>query len=191
MIALAAALFLLPHATSPTDPAPTTLPDAPSASLSMQPSTQAPSATTPANPHDPAPQWRNIESLQPGDPIAVLETGHQYPTPCRFDDATDDSFTCIAYAPYSVSRRIIYPFHSITAVYTEEQTFEPPASHVLIAAGIGATLGGLLCRNTSPGAIVLGTVIGAATGALVVLSPPPTPFPRRPRIRLHLIYQAP
>ena len=190
--------LVLPEAPSPqqqqpatTQPLPAALPDAPSVSRYVEPSTQTPSPTTPANPpHSKAP-WRNVEFLQPADPIAVLETGHRSPTPCSFDDATDNSLTCIVYPPYFAPRRIIYPLHGINAVYTEEQTFEPPASHVLIAAAIGATLGGLISSNCSPGVIAAAVAIGAGVGATIVLAPTPTPFPPSPRIRRHLIYQAP
>lgn len=182
MLTLTAALILLP-APSPRPPS-TDLPDAPSVTHQQQ------ATPNPAPSHTPIPQWLNVESLQPGDPIAILQTGRNSPIPCHFDDVTDDTLTCIVSPPFAAPRRVVYPLHSISAVYTEEQVYTHSLAPILVPAGIGAFLLGAACKDGTAGEILGCITLGGAIGATVAAGTNAV-MPPRPHIRRREIYQAP
>ena len=192
MLTLTAALILFP-APSPR-PANAGLPNAPSAAREQAtresqntPSRSAPSTT--AN-TPPSAQWLKVEALQPGDPIAVLEAGRHAPRPCRLDDVTDDTLTCIVAPPFAAPRRIVYPLHSITSVFTEESVYTRNFAPILVPAGLGAFLLGAACKDGNAGQILGCIGLGAAIGAGVAAGTDAL-LPPRLHIRRRLIYQAP
>jgi hypothetical protein len=192
MLTLATTFLLLSTAAKPgPQPGSDPLPDAPSAQLQQQqPAPASPPVQPPDHPR-PSPQWLKVEALQPGDSIAVLEPSRRFPAPCRFDDVTDDTLTCIVDPPGSAPRRTVYPIHNIEAVYTEEWTTSPSKAGLIAGSGLGGFLMGALCSQASAGIITTCVFVGAAIGAGVALVPAPYPIPARPHLRRRLIYHAP
>jgi len=177
------------------------LPDAPSAQLQPQAQTPSSSALVPSTPPRPIPDhhWLRVEQLPPGKAIAVLQYGHGYPTSCNVNLANDTTLTCTEPMPYSLPRRLVFPIGNIASVFTEEVTFEPSRTAILVKLGIGAAIGAALgvgvCNEAPARDILACSLVGAGIGGAVVFAPPetstPPRYPRPPHIRRRLIYRAP
>ena len=174
------------------------LPDAPSAQL--QPQALSPSSSPPV-PSTPLPtsdhHWLQVEQLPPGKTIAVLQYGHSYPTSCSINLANDTTLTCTESMPYSPPRRLVFPIGNIASVFTEEVTFDPSRTAILVKLSIGAAIGAALgvgvCNDAPARDIPACSLAGAVIGGVIVFAPPDTPprYPRPPHIRRRLIYRAP
>jgi hypothetical protein len=101
--------------------------------------------------------------------------------------------------PYSPPRRLVFPIRNIASVFTEEVTFEPSRTAILVKLGIGAAIGAALgvgvCNEAPVRDILACSLVGAGIGGAVVFAPPdtfaPPRYPRPPHIRRRLIYRAP
>jgi hypothetical protein len=183
MIHLIPALLLFMF-TPPPHSQPASLPDAPTVQLKSQ--IPAPSAPAPATPD---PLWLKVEQLPPGKAIAVLESGRTYPTSCSLELADDTTLACTQAASYYAPRRLVFPMHSVLAVYTEEVRSGPSRTALLLGLGLGAGLGAGVCNEGSARVILTCSLLGAGIGAGIALSP--SPIPRPPSIQRRLIYRAP
>ncbi len=135
-------------------------------------------------------QWQRVQQLPPDTPIAVLERGRTYPTPCHMDRSDDQTLSCITVTPYVPPRTLVFPRGAVAAVYTEDLSDASSPTPLLIGGALGGGFGGALC-NQAPAAtivvcIALGAVVGAGTAASV-----PTRYPRPPHIVRHRIYTNP
>ena len=135
-------------------------------------------------------QWLRVQQLPPDSPIAVLERGRTYPTPCHMDRSDDQTLACITVTPYLPPRTLVFPKAAVAAVYTEELSDAPNPTPLLIAGALGGGLGGALCNQAPAGAIVACIALGAAIGAGTLISAPAR-YPRPPHIVRHRIYMNP
>lgn len=134
-------------------------------------------------------QWQRVQQLPPDTPIAVLERGRTYPTPCHMDRSDDQTLTCIIASPYVTPRTLVFPKAAIAAVYTEELSDAPGPAPLLIGSVLGGGLGGALCNQSPAGTIVVCIALGAVVGAGTALSAPR--YPRPPHIIRRRIYTNP
>jgi hypothetical protein len=188
MLALVTTFFLLATSESLPLSNPEPLAQAPSAQRQ-----QTSPTSSPLGHPGPSPQWLKVESLQPGDSIAILQPGRSLPTPCRFDDVTDDTLTCNVYPPGSSPRRTVYPIHSIQAIYVDEWDTSRGANPapIVLGAALGGFLGGGISKEGSVRTIAVCVSLGSAIGATVGYIASSDYTPPRPHLHRRLLYQIP
>jgi hypothetical protein len=112
------------------------------------------------------PQWERVERLPLGELVELRDRATGLKTECVLAFASNSSLGCDTGGPYDPPRRVVYPKSAIEAVWVTRWVHGPSGRAVLIGAGIGALVGGLvLAQDNSPGSAAAGIGLGALLGA--------------------------
>jgi hypothetical protein len=127
-------------------------------------------------------QWQRIANLPPGTPILVADRTRSIPTQCDLLWIDTTALACTTVDPIAGPQRTIFPATSILSVQPAFSAFQADRPHFtgpIIAATIGAVLGGIAGSHQSVGGAFAGTAIGALIfGGVAISIPPPYPAPR-------------
>ena len=144
-------------------------------------------------------RWDVVEKLKPGTEIDVLAEGEAGPEPCLVSAVDDGALTCLREDP-ARDTRLVFPKNAVREVRVWEVA---PNRHIglFVGMGIGFAIGGLICAEGGPGAIVFCGMLGAGVVASAVLTSSPAgpgwypgwpvPAPPRPprQMRWRLVYR--
>jgi hypothetical protein len=124
--------------------------------------------------------WQKIADLPSGTPLEVHEPYARYSTDCTLVWIDNNALACDTFDLHGAAQRVVYRRAGIESVQRvrPEDADHGKAVAVLIGMGIGGTVGGLVARDTTPGAIAafvaLGMGIGGGipAGAFTEMGPP-------------------
>jgi hypothetical protein len=135
-------------------------------------------------------RWQRVESLPPGELIELRDRATGVHTECVLAYASDTVVGCDTGGSYDPARRIVYAKAGIDAVWLVRWVHGPSGKAMLIGAGIGGLLGGLVLAQSqgSAGQVAAGVGIGGLLG--VASSNLGDPFYARMSKRRHLVYRA-
>ena len=132
-------------------------------------------------------RWDAVQALPAGAEINVLADDSAVPDLCHVSKVAADTLTCLA-EDARADVRLVYPRSAVREVWV----FGPAHgwnTWTWIKAGLVAAVVGLaaFCVVANPLCLLL---FGAGAMAILSQSPFPTPPPRSPRWRRHLLYRA-
>jgi hypothetical protein len=172
----------LPMAALPPEAQTSSLPEAPApaaaAALDAAPAVAV---------HDP--RWDTVLNLRTGEAVEVRERATGLRSDCVVEFVNDTVLACGFSQRYGPYRRVLYPHTALDRVWVTREVHGASGKALLIGAGVGAVLGGVLFRGGGASAVSLGSLGGAALGGVVVAASDPL------GLRMHtqrlLIYRAP
>jgi len=133
-------------------------------------------------------QWERVENLPSGELVELRDRSTGLKTECVLAYASSSAVGCDTGGSYDPVRRVVYPKATIDTVWVVRWVHGPSGKAMLIGAGLGGLLGGLIFSESgSTGATVVGVALGGLVG--VGSSNAGDLFHTRMSKRRHLIYR--
>jgi hypothetical protein len=135
-------------------------------------------------------RWQRVESLPAGELVELRDRATGVKTECVLAYASASAVGCDTGGQYDPARRVVYPKAGIDTVWVVRWVHGPSGKAMLIGAGVGGLLGGLVLAQSqgSAGQVTAGVGIGGLLG--VACSNLGDPFYTRMSKRSHLVYRA-